>query len=1124
MGNPDQEKTDPSLSLDGDPSSSGTTVRQQSGMFSPHEHDTERIENLSERSNGDSSKTLKQSVSDFSDDAVRSDKTERMGEQEEEASSSGTIKQLVPGFPEAEPRPDQTYRSDQTLNNVSEAAHTGTIAGSMEELSQAEELASQIDSSSPEVLPVIPGYDILRELGRGGMAVVYEARQARLNRHVALKMILSRGFATQDDKLRFFTEAQVIAKLQHPNIVGVYEFGQHQGMAYLTLEFVPGGSLDRQIRGTTMPAQAAAALVEKLARAMQIAHQQGVVHRDLKPANVLMTLEGEPKISDFGLAKQETSNLTATGAVLGTPSYMAPEQARGLDIVPATDVYALGAILYELLTGRPPFKGATPIETIRQVMIFDPLPVRTLQPKVDRDLETICEKCLNKEPSKRYPSARELADDLRRFIEGRPIQARAVGPLEKTWRWCRRNPTVASLLSAIALILVVATTVATILAVWANHEKQQAQISTELAKDNLYLNQMLLVQSAWEAQDYSQARNLIAQTKDAGGRRHFEWYFQNRLLDESVKRLDGHGHDVTAVAYAPTGGMIASAGKDKTILLWDVASGAIVKKLTGHGHFITALAFTPDGKRLASASLDKTVKIWDVSTGEIIADCLGHDYSVTAVAFSPDGQQLASASLDKTIRLWESATGTPIDILHGHTGGVNAVAYRYDGKQLASAGADKSIRLWDLETGKWQKSLTGHELSVNAVAYSRDGRYLASAGDDKTIRLWETASGKTLRVMTGHAKPVSSIAISKDGEWLASAGADETVRMWNVGTGTLMRTYLGHQGAVLSIAISPDDTQIASGGSGQDHAVRLWAVGPGQTVRIVDQPRQNWNAVRYSPHGDRLAAGGRNRTVQIWDANTFELLHSCIGHTDEITSIAFSADDEFMASASADKTIRLWKAKTGEFVRAFQGHTDTVSSLVFSSDGKTLYSGSWDTTIRSWDVSTGQQTGNYQGHSHYVTSLAIARDGHLLVSSSIDKTIRLWNPASGSALAVLTGHTDPVSAVALSPDGKYLASASWDTSVRLWDVANRSAVHVFNGHTEIPRAVEFSSDGQRLFSAAEDRTVRLWDVRSRQPMRVLITTEAPCQAISIGQTDQRLGIATAGGLISLDGRPKVNEK
>jgi tetratricopeptide (TPR) repeat protein len=371
-------------------------------------------------------------------------------------------------------------------------------------------VASEPPGATLGAWPAVPGYEIVGELGRGGMGVVYKARQASLNRIVALKMLLAGPYASPEAHARFRGEAEAVARLRHPNIVQIHEIGERDGRPYLVLEYVEGGSLDGKLNGTPQNPRAAAAMAETLARAVHAAHQQGVVHRDLKPANVLLLFsrdppgsasdalpsgsrlnEGEPKITDFGLAKQLDADVgrTPSEAILGTPSYMAPEQASGKmrSVGPAADVYALGAILYEMLTGRPPFRGETPLDTLQQVVVDEPVPPRVLQPKVPTDLETICLKCLHKEPAKRYASAAALADDVRRFLAGEPIRARPVGPAGRLGRWCRRKPTLAGVTGALVLVAVGA--VAGLTALWlrAEHHRQVAEIRQRESEDDLRL-------------------------------------------------------------------------------------------------------------------------------------------------------------------------------------------------------------------------------------------------------------------------------------------------------------------------------------------------------------------------------------------------------------------------------------------------------------------------------------------------------------------------------------------------------------------------------------------------------------------------------------------------------------
>src|SRR5262245_8933806 len=431
-------------------------------------------------------------------------------------------------------------------------------------------------SGTPDGPPVLPGYEIEGVLGRGGMGVVYKARHLALKRLVALKMILAGGHAGEEERQRFRAEAEAVARLQHPNIVQIHEVGEHAGLPFFALEFLDGGSLARKLSGQPLPPREAAQVVELLASATHLAHSRNVVHRDLKPANILLTTDGTPKISDFGLAKQldADSGQTRTGAVMGTPSYMAPEQATGQARVagPLADVYSLGAILYECLTGRPPFKGATPLETLDQVRTAEPASPRLLQPKVPVDLETVCLKCLAKEPEKRYPSARELCDDLDRFLRGEPVTARPVGALERAWRWCRRNQAVASLAASVALILIVGLLVSILATIHfrrlagdreeallgADRAREDAEAQRDRARDEqrrteraLAVSTLGQAQSAWREGNVARALRLCEEVPPAA--RFWEWHHLRHRFDGTPFRVAMGSGVVFSVAWSPDG-------------------------------------------------------------------------------------------------------------------------------------------------------------------------------------------------------------------------------------------------------------------------------------------------------------------------------------------------------------------------------------------------------------------------------------------------------------------------------------------------------------------------------------------------------------------------------------------
>ncbi|KAI5856229.1 vegetative incompatibility protein HET-E-1 [Tricharina praecox] len=541
----------------------------------------------------------------------------------------------------------------------------------------------------------------------------------------------------------------------------------------------------------------------------------------------------------------------------------------------------------------------------------------------------------------------------------------------------------------------------------------------------------------------------------------------------SLQVLGGHSAMIGALAFSFDGKLLASASGDRTVRLWNPATGTCRATLEGHSKGVSAVAFSPDGKLLASASDDKTVRLWDPATRTCRATLEGHSDCVNAVAFSPDGKLLASASADTTVRLWDPATGTCRATLEGHSGWVSAVAFSPDGKLLASASADTTVRLWDPATGTCRATLEGHSRLVSAVAFSPDGKLLASASDDETVRLWDPATRTCRATLEGHSDWVRAVAFSPDGKLLASASADTTVRLWDPATGTCRATLEGHSKWVSAVAFSPDGKLLAS--ASIDTTVRLWDPATG-TCRATLEGHSQWvSAVAFSHDGKLLASASYDTTVRLWDPATGTCRATLEGHSQCVSAVAFSHDGKLLASASYDKTVRLWDPATGTCRATLEGHSKGVRAVAFSPDGKLLASASADTTVRLWDPATGTCRATLEGHSDWVNAVAFSPDGKLLASASIDTTVRLWDPATGTCRATLEGHSKGVRAVAFSPDGKLLASASADTTVRLWDPATGTCRATLEGHSDWVNAVAFSPDGKLLASASIDTTVRLWD-------------------------------------------------
>jgi eukaryotic-like serine/threonine-protein kinase len=982
-------------------------------------------------------------------------------------------------------------------------------------------------------------YEVLEEIGQGGMGIVYRARQRVPDRCVALKMIRPGLWVSTADVRRFRTEGESAARLDHPNIVPIYEIGECDGQLFFSMKYCSGGNLAAHAADgrPLVDLRHAARLVATVARAVHHAHQRGILHRDLKPSNILLDEAGRPYVADFGLAKalDADSDLTATGAVLGTPGYLAPELipafSAGPDVstaVPTTavDVYGLGAILYFLLTGRAPFRGATLAETLALVQARDPASPRHVNAAIDRDLEAVCLRCLEKDPARRYASAEGLADDLNRWLVGKPTRARPVGPLGRTRRWLQRNPASAALA---ALVLFSATGGIAALAVSYRAVIREREASLQSQRETaeyaehlrtrLYAGDIGQAHALWQRGESAACRATLDRYLPKDGeidQRGWEWHYLNalhRATPREVARFPSADTVYTEKdqrpprgvafhsAFSPDGRLVASAWEAGVVYIWEPWTKKIHKQIFAYvGADANWVAFIGGGSQLVTAGQDGTIKVFDVGTGKRVGEVMkGHKGQVESIAITPDDQRLVSGGTDGVLRVWDLPARKLLHELPGHTQNIEGVALSPDGRLAATASFDGNAMVWDISGPEpRRKWVVNAGNTLFAAAFSPDGGRVAVVRADNSVLEYETQTGKLIaRNSNPEGKYRAVCYVPGKDDTLLAVGDDGRFRAWNTIRNELLWCTPAHSNTSWSVSCSPDGRFAVTTGS--DTTLKVWALNQPPATRILDSSGGRVSYLFPYQNGVLFQTGssvGPGPVERLWNFRldgSSDVLSFASAAT---PATAVSADGKALAYARADGMIVLrdrdsnqehplvappaprWKWREGWYPGA------VVRNIQFLPDGSgRLAALCFDSTLALIPTTGGPTIYRKQLEGESPFGLAVLSRNRLAVANV--SRLRIYDLERDDWMGAEYRTPSRIASLAVTEDGTRAALGLSTGGIKVVGLPEVREEHYLFAHEACVNAVAFSPDGKTIASGCTRGIVRLWHTATGQQLFVL---------------------------------------
>ncbi len=972
-------------------------------------------------------------------------------------------------------------------------------------------------------------YELLKQIAHGGMGKVYKARQLSLNRIVALKTILTGLVENESQVKRFRAEAQAPAKLHHPNIVAIHEIGVCEGQHYFSMDFVEGQSLAQITSRNPLPPRKAAEYLRTVARAVDYAHHEGILHRDIKPSNILIEDATDlPRVTDFGLAKEIRghSDLTLSGQVIGTASYMPPEQAAGklAELGPWTDVYALGATLYETLTGKPPHRAPSTVATLKLVLETEPASPRIVNPGVPKDLETICLKCLAKEPDRRYQTAAALSEDLERFLKDEPILARPVSRTERTWLWCRRNPRTAGLVSAVGLLLLVILIGLPIALVRIHNSRDEAlqyvsekEEQRQAAETNLRRLELERARSLFVADNAPAALASLAALlrKDPSNTVVAEWII-NELTSRNfalpIAKPMVHGDKVHFAQFSADSRRLVTASRANEARVWDALTGRPISPSLKHGHWVVERSeftgglhplwarFSPDGRRVLTGSADNVAQVWDAETGQPVGAPMVHPNWVTDVTFSPDGSLVVTGCRDGEVQFWRSDNGEALGRVLRHASCVNSVEFSPDGRRLLTASDDRTARVWDVASREPVGEPLRHSQWVKQATFSPDSLRVATASEDGSAGLWDAATGKALIEPLRHAGPVAMVNFSPSGVWLVTASRDRTARIWDTRNGRLQGEPLQHKFAVRWAEFSPEGERVVT--ASEDRTARIWDA---HTGAPLSEPLAHVDAVwcaRFSPDGRYVATACSDGAARVWDALPGAAMPLVLDQAGVVTAVHWLPGSREVLAVGRHVEAR--DTATGKTMSGKYGFRSNLTGIGVSPDGSRLVTEVEEGVVQVWEPRKARILVRERLHQGAVTAVDFSPDGSLAVTASMDDTALLWDSRSGRPVAAPLRHPDDVLAAAFSPDARRVATAARDCRIRLWDVPGGVQVGPELALETQPRGLRFSGNGAYLAVAGEDGRALIWDWARNRMVVPPLRHHGPVCSVAFSRDDRWL--------------------